>query len=325
MGTPSEREAIQYCLPTTDNHVHTTEDWGLPVTETTNNPHETGIIPDLGDGQFFPLQDDLRDKYQPKSTTRIMREAACHSQPAIASYRIHLDGGANMSITNDANKLVNFRNIKRHAIAGVADGGPALYATGIGYLPWRSSEGHTLLVKCYYSLNAAETVISPNDIVLNHISDYSGWTQHSDMDEGSGYVAFHHRNKNTTTKFHLSAHNGLWYNHVLGFTDVPVCRLMEHTPNTNFDCIRKMSSMAEYALLHNRTGHACDDVTESLHKHLTDCPKVKRNHFFKCPACMTNKAKHRPFNQAAGQPTVKQNARTLMIWLTHPPTQQKKA
>ena len=240
-----------------------------------------------------------------------MRRAACHSQPGIASYRIHLDGGANMSITNDENKLVNFRHIKRHAIAGVADGGPALYATGIGYLPWRSSEGTTLLVKCYYSLKAAETVISPNDIVLNHISDYSGWTQHSNMDEGSGYIAFHHRNSNSTTKFHLSEHNGLWYNHVLGFTDVPVCRLMENTDtidtSNNNSTIRRMTMLAEFALLHNRSGHGCDDTTESLHKHLTDCPKVKRHPFFKCPACMESKAKHRSFNQASGHSVTKPN------------------
>ena len=213
-----------------------------------------------------------------------------------------------MSITNDEQKLVNFRHIKRHAIAGIADGEPALYATGIGYLPWRSSEGTIILVKCYYSLNAAETVISPNDIVLNHITDYSGWTQHSNMDKGSGYIAFHHRNTNSTTKFHLTAHNGLWYNHVLGFTDVPVCRLMEEQHENQTDTIRRMSSLAEFALLHDRTGHGCDDITESLHKHLTDCPKVKRHPFFKCPACMSNKAKHRSFNQVSGQPEPKARA-----------------
>jgi hypothetical protein len=215
-----------------------------------------------------------------------MRKATCHIQPAIASYRLHLDSGANMSLTNDETKLINFRYIKRHAIAGVADGSPALYATGVGYLPWRSEDNKTLLVKCFYSHQAAETVISPNDVVLNHISDYSGWTQHGNVDDGQGYIAFHHRNSNNTTKFHLTEHNGLWYNHVLGFTDTPTCRLLEDPAFESTATMRRMTPLATFALLHDRTGHPNDDTTKELWKHLEDCPKVKRNPFWKCPSCM---------------------------------------
>ena len=238
-----------------------------------------------------------------------MRKAACHIQPAIASYRLHLDSGANMSLTNDETKLINFRYIKRHAIAGVADGSPALYATGVGYLPWRSEDNKTLLVKCFYSHQAAETVISPNDVVLNHISDYSGWTQHGNVDDGQGYIAFHHRNSNNTTKFHLTEHNGLWYNHVLGFTDTPTCRLLEDPAFESTATMRRMTPLATFALLHDRTGHPNDDTTKELWKHLEDCPKVKRNPFWKCPSCMKDKAKHRPFNQVAGgnEPITKTN------------------
>lgn len=70
-----------------------------------------------------------------------------HPQPGSQSYRLHLDGGANMSLTNDPEKLTNYCNNKRHPIAGVADGSPALYAMGIGYLPWRAVDGTTILVK----------------------------------------------------------------------------------------------------------------------------------------------------------------------------------
>lgn len=64
-----------------------------------------------------------------------MRKAAQHAQPAIASYRLHLDGGANMSLTNDETKLINYCFIKPHAIAGISDDGLVLSASGISYLP----------------------------------------------------------------------------------------------------------------------------------------------------------------------------------------------
>lgn len=73
---------------------------------------------------FFHLHNDQRERYQQLPTTRIMRKATTHRQPSIASYRVHLDGGANTSLTNDEQKLINYKNIKRHAIAGVADEGP---------------------------------------------------------------------------------------------------------------------------------------------------------------------------------------------------------
>ncbi len=196
-----------------------------------------------------------------------------------------------MSLTNDAAKLINFRYIKKHAIAGVADGAPALHAIGIGYLPWKSDQGDTILIKCYYSPQAAETVISPNDVVINHITDYSGWTQYSNVDEGTGHIAFHHRDSTKETIFQLESHNGLWYNHAVGFADVPTCHIATNTEDNPTSTIRYMSKAAEFALLHCRSRHACNDTTSELYKHLDDCPKVTKHAFWKCPTCMQEKAK----------------------------------
>jgi len=205
-GRPTICIAYDHTTPT----YYQQEQW--PITEHTNinTPSTDGHQLNLTSSPFYPLATNERDRYQRVSTNRIMRRAMCHAQPAIASYRLHLDGGANMSLTNDETKLINFRHIKKHAIAGVADGAPALHATGIGYLPWRSDHGRTILIKCYYSHQAAETVISPNDVVLNHITDFSGWTQYSNVDEGKGYIAFHHRGSNQQTTFRLECQNGLW-------------------------------------------------------------------------------------------------------------------
>ena len=273
------------------NNTHLKKDTIPNITNASNN-----VTSD-----YFPLDTTERDRYQRISTIRIMRQAAAYAQPAIASYRLHLDEGANMSLTNDESKLINFRYIKKKAIAGVADGGPALYAVGIGYLPWRSDQGTTILIKCFYSPQAAETVISPNDVVINHIADYSGWTQYSNVDDGIGHIALHHRNSDRQTTFQLESHNGLWYNQVVGFAEVPICRRYgsANDENPTFT-IRYMSKAAEFALLHCRTGHACDETTSELHKHLDDCPKVKKHAFWKCPSCMQEKARARSFPCAAG-------------------------
>jgi hypothetical protein len=75
-------------------------------------------------------------------------------------------------------------------MSGVADGQPALYCTSKGYLPWCSDDGHMLLIKCYYSDAAAETIVSPTDVVLTHYTSYGAWCQYSNLDTGKGYIEF---------------------------------------------------------------------------------------------------------------------------------------
>jgi hypothetical protein len=40
-------------------------------------------------------------------------------------------------------------------------------ALGRDFLPWRADNGDILLVKCYFSPQVIETIISPTDVVLN--------------------------------------------------------------------------------------------------------------------------------------------------------------
>jgi len=86
---------------------------------------------------------------------------------------------------------------------GIADGSPALYCTGEGYLPWISDEGKTLQVKTFYSENTAETIISPNDIIITHLMDYGAWWQYSNVDTGRGYIEFQTRDGTNNIKFSL--------------------------------------------------------------------------------------------------------------------------
>mmetsp|Transcript_4433 Transcript_4433/g.6563 ORF Transcript_4433/g.6563 Transcript_4433/m.6563 type:complete len:168 (+) Transcript_4433:429-932(+) len=71
-----------------------------------------------------------------RTTKKLMRKAMSQQYvPHTSSFRLHIDGGANISITNNEHLLINYKNIKRQPIAGVSDAASALHATGIGYLP----------------------------------------------------------------------------------------------------------------------------------------------------------------------------------------------
>jgi hypothetical protein len=65
---------------------------------------------------------------------------------------------------------------------GVAVDGPALQCTDKGLFPWCADNGDILFVHCYYSDNAADTIISPNDIVNNEIQALNAWGQYSNID-----------------------------------------------------------------------------------------------------------------------------------------------
>jgi hypothetical protein len=71
-----------------------------------------------------------------KATARVTQKAWSTVQATYVNLRVHVDGGANRSLTNDKNQLINFKNIKKYPMAGVSCDGPALICTGVGYLPW---------------------------------------------------------------------------------------------------------------------------------------------------------------------------------------------
>jgi len=126
-------------------------------------------------------------RYNRLTTIRLLQSAATH--PVLPTLmQLHINGGANHSITPYRNALLHYRDIKPFHICGVSANDPAVTCTGFGYLPWHAPDGTTLLVRCYYSSAAADSIISPSDIVLNHISSFKAWNQFSDLQTGTGYI-----------------------------------------------------------------------------------------------------------------------------------------
>jgi len=133
-----------------------------------------------------------------------------HDLPLSPSNPIQLNvvGGANRSITNNSSLLINYRNIKPYYMSSGSTHND-IKCTGLGYFLWTSPSGKCILVKCFYSQQAADTIISPSDIVLNHLSKYNSWTQHI-MFSGPDIEPL---------IYPLYAHNGLWYYQINNFMD----------------------------------------------------------------------------------------------------------
>ena len=87
--------------------------------------------------------------------------------------QVQLDGGANCSITNNPAILTRYQPTPGYAIYGVNKDDVALTCTARGYIPWAADNGDIVYVPCYYSPDAAETIISPTDVVMSHSHLYT--------------------------------------------------------------------------------------------------------------------------------------------------------
>jgi hypothetical protein len=190
-----------------------------------------------------------------------MQKAGSFAAPYIDTVRVHVDGGANHSITNYTSYLINFRNIKKYPMSGVTAGEAALICTGVGYLPWQST-----------------------DIVVNNISNYNAWSQYSNVDTGTGYITLHCHGDSTPLTFDLTSSNGLWYHNnshnTTGY----------HTWS-NHQCagrpiIHRLNRAAEYSLTHLRYGCAGQRSLDVVHHDVDNQPNLHMHCFFKCLACM---------------------------------------
>ena len=216
-----------------------------------------------------------------KVASKIMQNKRALQNPSLPIVKVHVDGGANRSITNIKENLVNFCNIRKYPMSGVAAGEAALICTGIGFLPWQADTGEVLLVKCHYSSDAADTIVSPTDIVVTNISDLEAWGQYSNVDSGIGHVEFYCRENPKSIKFSLISRNGLWYHHNRYDTDDFHNWILEEKPT-----ICRINKAAEYGLGHFRYGCPGQRTLSLVHMHVDNQPKLSMPCFFKCNTCM---------------------------------------
>ena len=216
--------------------------------------------------------------------------------PSTIPIQIQIDGGANRSITSRQDLLHRFKSTTAYPIYGVNKDDVALQCVGRGYLPWVAENGDTLYVPMFYSPDAAETIISPTDVVMSHHHLFCAWAQFSHCTTGQGHVTFYRTEGTNHTTYPLSMRNGLWYHDAPNLIDEDPSQRTQSS--TTHMVIHRLNNQCQFELWHNRLVHSCKQKVLAAHKHIKGVPKLKGNPFFQCASC--NHAK--PKRRSAGQP-----------------------
>jgi hypothetical protein len=142
-----------------------------------------------------------------------------------------------------------------------------------------------MLVQCYYCSEAADTIVSPDDVIITHIDQYYAWGKYCNVDTSYGHIEFHHRDGTPPVQYHLYRKNGLWYH------DGNTASTSDYYHSTLH--IKCLTTQANYELHHQRLGHPGECIMSQIHHHILNVPPLKGNHFYKCALCIYGKAKQR--------------------------------
>jgi dUTP pyrophosphatase len=225
--------------------------------------------------------------------------------------KVQLDGGANRSITNNPAILTRYQPTPGYAIYGVNKDDVALTCTARGYIPWAADNGDIVYVPCYYSPDAAETIISPTDVVMSHSHLYTAWGQFAHVLTGQGHITFYRTDGTNHTTFSLRMQNGLWYND----TDILHCFPGPTTAKSKQHkaIAHRLTGMARYELWHQRSCHCGKQKLTQLHKHVDGFgDPLKGNAFWLCASCVHASQTARAIHQAP-QNTISQDHRLVTL------------
>jgi hypothetical protein len=242
----------------------------ITPTDTTEIMYSTPKIHKLADNQKI---------HNKLTSTKLMKYAANTGTPYYTSFQLHVDGGANRSITNDATLLINCKNIKPYYMSS-AGGTDDIVCTGKGFLPWRAPDGQTILINAYYSKQSVDTIISPSDIVLNHITQCHAWTQHADMQTNKGFITFVNKDTDHKIVFPLINKNNLWYYIAANAVDYNPSEEIVPVP-----IINRLQAPVLYELMHARLGHPGEKVLSTIHHYVDGIPNHKKSDLYKCGTC----------------------------------------
>ena len=206
---------------------------------------------------------------------------------------VQVDSGANRSITNTKDLLSRYESTTQaYNIYGVGKDEVAVQCTGKGFLPWQSENGDILYIPCYYSEQAADTIISPTDVVLSHKHLYSGWAQFAHVNTGRGHITFYRIDGTNHTSYPLHMDNGLWFHDNIFPTPNNTSTSTEHA------VIHRLTNQARYELFHQRCCHCGKRKLDILHKHIQGIKPLKGNAFHLCQSCIYGKQVRRAMTAA---------------------------
>ena len=196
------------------------------------------------------------------------------------------DGGANRSVTNCKHILIHYKSIEPYPINGINNNEPAIHCTGFGYIPWKSTSYDTLLIPCYYCLQATGTIISPTDIVFSHLDKFVGWQMTTNIDTSSGNFILLARDGVNHISYPAHMKNNLWYHYMTPYHNSS--NISSHT-----SIINTLNANTTYELWHHRLGHPGKNITEKFHEHTIGIPILRNNPFHVCGSCLRSKFHNR--------------------------------
>lgn len=277
-------------IPTDNLEAHLQQNHPIPQAN-----HSTISIPDDAPEHVTTYHFPTPKKYHNLSMVRLMQMAKNIPFHAGEQIQLHIDGGANCSITNNPTILLCYHNIKPYFMSSASEGND-IKCTAVGYLPWTSPEGTCLFVKTFYSSQAVDTIISPSDVILHHSSNYNSWTQHANLATGNGYISCQGDNCEKII-LPLYENNGLWYYNATNFKDyVPLSTVSQSQHQNHTALITRLTLERLYELYHARLGHPGQKVMAIAHQHVDGMPQITRPPMCQCHACVLAKVTKRAVN-----------------------------
>ena len=206
--------------------------------------------------------------------------------------RMHMDSGANRSITDDDRLLYDVRHIEPYYMHGAQSGDADIVCTKVGYLRLACRGGGSVKVKVFFSPNISETILSPGDITTAEDNNFVKWEQICDHGEGTGSIRFSSRSGIQQSIVDTYLRNGIWYARQ-SFLDciTPAYIDRHHIPIPETASIKRMTAAETHELWHQRLCHPGKTVSECIHKTSDGVPKLShgRSAFYKCTSCLKAK------------------------------------
>ena len=244
------------------------------------------------DARIRSILDTIVTSDASKYTKGIDREYIRNIRDSELNIRMHLDGGANRSVTDDLRLLNNIRTIPEYNMFGAQKGEATIRCTKVGYMKLMCRGRGVVNVKTFYSPDISETILSPGDITKSPENNFSLWDQHCNHDTGRGYIRFSARSGLQHATVDTKLMNGLWYATQSLLDCVhPDYQDWNNTPESITPILRRLSKAALHELWHQRLCHPGETVTNTIARTSEGVPNLShgRNEFYKCETCMRAK------------------------------------
>ena len=248
---------------------------------------------DMQDGRICQLLQQLQLADKTKFTEKV-DEAYIHAiKDSDILIKMHMDGGANRSVTNDERLLHNIRTIQPYPMKGAQNGPADIICSKKGHLRLICEGRGVIEVDMYYSPNVEETIISPGDITEDKSNNFVSWQQYANHQNREGYIQFSsEQGIQTATVKTVMKQNKLWYVQQ-SFLDCinPIYTHRYETPDPEHPIVRKLSAAMMHELWHQRLCHPGKTITENIHLVAEGVPMMTkgRHVLYKCKACERSK------------------------------------